>query len=85
MTEWWLCTEVHPRVWGPQLTGMGLGQEYAIAPAYPEQFAFLSVEAVHGGGEEGCVPEPCSYRYAGFSKGTGSRAQMLGSVPKPIG
>lgn len=55
------------------------------APAHPEEFAFLSVETVHGGGEEGCVPESCSYSYAGVDKGTGSRAQMLGSIPKPIG
>lgn len=64
---------------------MGLRQEYAVAPAYPEQFAFLSMETVHGGGEEGCVPESCSSRYAGIDKGIGSREQMLGGIPKPIG
>lgn len=55
-----------------------------MALVYPEQFAFLSVETVHSGGQEGCVPEPCFYRYSGVNEGMGSRVQILGRVPKLI-
>lgn len=84
MTEWSLRAEVHPRVQRRWLSRRGLGQEYAITSAYPEQFALICVETVHGRGEESCVPDSCSYRYAQIDKGSGSRAQVLESVPKPI-